>query len=276
MNSRKKGYIDCDRNGKIRDVDGNPLAAERNNNSTTEGWNENYGAHQSHSCWSVLLYIPNLMGYLRICLAFWGYKTAMQKQHSTALNMWIAASILDIFDGMAARRLDQCSQFGVLLDVIADNILRSIVWIAVIMVEEENGDDSGTKRCTWTTILFLEWITMLCSQMKASRSQDTHWKEVSKNKPPSFVRAVFKNNFRTPPGILAIYGLFAAPMGTYVMCVDQVWPQQLFSDKCIVTLVNISYVGRMLSATVELWICFDYIHDVIQAEKMQDIKTKVV
>lgn len=272
--SDEKGYIDSDRNGQIRDIDGNPLASERNGNSTTTTGRCTRDTSTAQSYWEVFLYVPNLMGYLRIYLAFRGYRMAMQKRNNTALNTWIAASVLDLFDGMAARALNQCSQFGVLLDVAADNILRSIVWISVIMIEQEHGDASGTKRCIWTAILFLEWVTMVCSQMRANRSQDRHWKDMSKDEPPYLVRTVFKNNFRTPPGILAIYGLFIAPLGTYVLHSDEVWPKQLLSDRDVFLLIVLSFVGRMLSAAVELWICFDYVRDVIQVEKMHAMKGK--
>jgi phosphatidylglycerophosphate synthase len=262
--SNGEGYIDCNRDGLIRDIDGNPLQND-NNSATAQTRNDE---HTLESYWRVLLYVPNLMGYLRVFLAFCGYQTAMQKQHNRALNMWISASVLDMFDGMAARRLNQCSQFGVVLDVIADNILRSIVWISIIvMIEEEHGDVSGIKRCIWTAIIFLEWITMFCSQMKASGRQHNHWKDMTQIQPPFWVQAVFKNNFHTLPGILAIYGLFIAPIGTYVMYADYVWPKQLLPEHAVSILVAISYVGRVLSASVELWICFDYSYDMIIMER---------
>ena len=258
MSNSDRGYIDCNRIGHIRDVDGNPLTSEQTQEPT-----KNHVSTNSNKKWIILFYVPNLMGYIRIILSFWGYRSAMLTQNNKALNMWIAASILDLFDGMAARRLDQCSQFGVLLDIIADNILRSIVWMSNIMgAGAEVNDSSGTKRCLWTAIIFLEWITMFSSQCKASRIRG-HWKEVNQKEPPRWVQAVFENNFRTIPGILAIYGLFVAPMGTFVMQSDEVWPRTLLSENAVFTLVVISYVGRILSAFVELWICFDFMMDVV-------------
>jgi phosphatidylglycerophosphate synthase len=274
MSSSERGYIDCNRSGHIRDVDGNPLILQENNHLTATSKPSPKSISVEESQWKVLFYIPNLMGYLRIILAFYGYQFAIQKQHNSALNAWIAASLLDLFDGIAARKLNQCSQFGILLDVIADNILRSIVWMSNITDAEEFGDASGAKRCTWIAIIFLEWITMACSQCKTNQGQYSHWKDMRQNDPPFWVQAVFKNNFRTIPGILAIYGLFVAPLGTYVVHADKIWPKQLLMDHTISVLVMISYVGRVLSAAVELWICVDYACDVINHEKGQETKTK--
>ena len=272
MSSGERGYIDHNRDGQIRDVDGNLLSPERINTSSIVALPGIKETSSSGLHWRVLLYVPNLMGYLRIFLAFQGYQAAMQNQHSNALNMWIAAAILDLFDGIVARRLNQCSQFGALLDVIADNILRSIVWISIIMEVAEHDDTSHGKRCIWTAILFLEWITMLCSQCK---SQDKHWKDMTQKEHPFWVQAVFRNNFRTVPGILTIYGLFIAPLGTYVMYADEIWPKELLSDRYISYLLSASYVGRMMAASVELWICFDYTCHVINSDNTQDNKSKI-
>ena len=279
MSSIQKGYIDCDRTGQISDVDGNPLVAEpTTNRSRSRSFNS---LTVTNSQWKIIFYIPNLMGYLRIFLAFHGYRRAIRnQQHNIALNMWIAASILDLFDGIAARKLNQCSQFGMLLDIIADNILRSIMWISCIRIEGkyQRNDDihSDVMSCIWTATVFLEWITMFCSQMNAARSENGHWKDMTQNsEPPFWVQAVFRNNFRTFLGVLTIYGLFVAPMGTYVMYADEsIWPRQLLSERGVHILVAISYIGRILSGSVELWICFDYARYVINHDASHCNKEK--
>lgn len=231
----------------------------------------------SSTTWPVALYVPNILGYLRILLSFYGLLLQRKRPHR-ALNVWIAAALLDLFDGIAARRLNQCSQFGILLDIVADNILRSIVWISTMMHTRSEVDGIV---CAGTVIICLEWITMVCTQSNQTNTQQkdesVHWKDVkrksdeteNKNKspPPFWVAAVFKNNFRTPPGILAIYGLFVAPFGSFVWYADQIqqstWPYQLLSERIILILLKISYVGRLLSAMVELWLCCDYLNVVI-------------
>eukprot|EP00581_Thalassiosira_minuscula_P005554 CAMPEP_0183735082 /NCGR_PEP_ID=MMETSP0737-20130205/45618_1 /TAXON_ID=385413 /ORGANISM="Thalassiosira miniscula, Strain CCMP1093" /LENGTH=288 /DNA_ID=CAMNT_0025968733 /DNA_START=41 /DNA_END=904 /DNA_ORIENTATION=+ len=225
------------------------------------------------SSWPVALYVPNLLGYLRIILSFWGLNCAQQQRSNNALNIWIIASLLDLFDGLAARKLNQCSQFGVVLDIMADNILRTIIWIAS-MIEISKSEENNGMCIVWATIIIcLEWITMFCSQQKSQpnqkEDQEVHWKDVkrkaaesdtSKRPPPFFVQAVFKNNFRTIPGIFAIYGLFVAPFGTYVWYADLLDKADInmsllrfLSRETASILIQISYAGRFLSAMVELW-----------------------
>ena len=243
------------------------------------------------SDWPVALYVPNLLGYLRILLSFHGMKHSIELHFNKALNTWIAASVLDLIDGIAARKLNQCSQFGILLDIIADNILRTVVWISCVILVISNRHDDGSSSsggssvsviCAWTIIICLEWITMFCSQCdQASRKGEVqigrHWKDVKRkgnetmSHPPFWVQAVFNNNFRSPSGILAIYGLFVAPLGSYVWNASNVsttnnettWPTKLFSEQVIMILIATSYVGRTLSAAVELWLCWRYLSNII-------------
>ena len=78
----------------------------------------------------VLFYIPNILGYIRILLAFVGLYYSILQQPIIAIIIWILASVLDLLDGKIARWLQQTSQFGILLDIVADNILRTIIYIA--------------------------------------------------------------------------------------------------------------------------------------------------
>mmetsp|Transcript_12737 Transcript_12737/g.31092 ORF Transcript_12737/g.31092 Transcript_12737/m.31092 type:complete len:312 (+) Transcript_12737:73-1008(+) len=239
--------------------------------------------------WPVLLYIPNLLGFLRILLSFYGLKHALRHHQSQALNIWIVAALLDLIDGVTARMLNQCSQVGVLLDIMADNILRTAVWVSS-MIASSNFEPADNENCIiWVAIICLEWITMFCSQNKTNQEGDpgAHWKDVEKKsllaesnitQPPFWVQAVFKNNFRSPLGVFAIYGLFVAPFGTYVFYADhlakETWPSRLLSEHAISLLVYISYAGRFLSALVEIWICYDYLGSIVAKEKRQSLKQK--
>jgi phosphatidylglycerophosphate synthase len=209
--------------------------------------------------------------------------------------MWIAAALLDMLDGIAARWMNQCSEFGILLDIVADNILRTIIWSSCIMEVSNNNaasKDVSSFDCVYAAvaIICLEWTTMFCSQSSAAartkqqtKDDYSHWKDakrrinIDKTKsPPFWVQAVFANNFRTIPGIFAIYGLFMAPFSTYVWYADSVkketWPTQLFSEQVLLFLIYMSYAGRFLSAMVELWLCYEYLNGVI--ERDSDSKRK--
>eukprot|EP00804_Cyclotella_cryptica_P011425 CCRYP_016372-RA/>CCRYP_016372-RA protein AED:0.00 eAED:0.00 QI:302/-1/1/1/-1/1/1/185/305 len=230
----------------------------------------------SLSQWPVTFYIPNLMGYARIFLAFYGYQAAMKNQPNQALNRWIVAAVLDLFDGIVARRLNQCSKFGVLLDIVADNILRSIVWISAI-TETRKDSDVSVIPIIWTALIFLEWITMFCSQSKVNESsEENHWKDMDNTHTPFWVEAVFRNNFKTVPGISAICGLFIAPLASYVFYAEETWARNLLSRRGTFFFLLLSHAARTLSALVELWICLDYTRHIIKQEYVRnDGKTKV-
>ena len=154
--------------------------------------------------------------------------------------------------------------------------------MAVASKNDKAINDSSSFYCVYAAaaIICLEWTTMFCSQSSAAQTKQTeedysHWKDakrkinVDKKKvfsPPFWVQAVFRNNFRTLPGIFAMYGLFVAPFSTYVWYADsmiETWPSQLFSEHVLSYLIYMSYAGRFLSAMVELWLCCEYLSGVI-------------
>jgi phosphatidylglycerophosphate synthase len=70
----------------------------------------------------VLLYIPNLIGYFRVFCTLAGLLLMMAYP-----NLWLIATLLyvssfvgDLFDGLVARKLNQTSEFGGLLDMVTD------------------------------------------------------------------------------------------------------------------------------------------------------------
>ena len=133
----------------------------------------------------VLLYVPNILGYIRIIFAFLGLYYSILQQPITAIIIWILASVLDLFDGMLARLLQQTSQFGIVLDIVADNILRTLVYIAtcnaasvtyyVSTIAPATTDDKSTLSSHSSTtivviiisccIICIEWITMISTQL---------------------------------------------------------------------------------------------------------------
>ena len=95
--------------------------------------------------YKVLFYIPNILCYLRIIISFYSISILQQQQQIAATTttddkayvslgrfyvtlICIAAST-DFLDGFFARSLNQCSNTGEFLDVIADNVLRTSLWM---------------------------------------------------------------------------------------------------------------------------------------------------
>jgi CDP-diacylglycerol--inositol 3-phosphatidyltransferase len=70
----------------------------------------------------VLVYIPNLIGYARVVLTLTSLvlMTAVPSQWLLAVVLYFLSFAGDMIDGMAARRYNQCSQFGGVLDMITD------------------------------------------------------------------------------------------------------------------------------------------------------------
>jgi phosphatidylglycerophosphate synthase len=201
------------------------------------------------------LYIPNLLGYARIILAFVGLHLS-KTQPGAAFCVWIISATLDLFDGILARRLDQCSSLGVLIDIAADNILRTTVWVAVA--------DESFYGVLVSFIISLEWITMTCTQLHASQS-GTHWK-TEREKDPWLLKHVFANNFRGPLGCLVIHGLFAANLFIYCSQHPELEEQMAEIIPFWTFWKYAAFCGRAVSMPIELWMCKGYLSLVISRD----------
>jgi len=222
----------------------------------------------------IYLYLPNILGYARIFLGFLGLWFAFTLPPLT-IALWIISSLLDAIDGILARKLNQCSELGMLLDIIADNIVRSIFWIAAIisstLYHSQNDDHPNNNEQIWITfigtfIICLEWMTMLSTQLHASLAEGKHWKE-ERQKDPSFVKFYFSNNFRNPIGAVGIFGLFGSGIYTYASYIPAI--SETFPFFCYGRYI--SYVGRFISMPVELWLCFTYFRAVIDIEEKKKL-----
>eukprot|EP00796_Vickermania_ingenoplastis_P004004 gene4004-2859_t len=68
---------------------------------------------------TIFTFVPNLIGYTRIALSLASFFLA--KDYPLLFIIFYSASfILDAADGMAARALGQCSNMGVILDMLTD------------------------------------------------------------------------------------------------------------------------------------------------------------
>lgn len=205
------------------------------------------------------LYVPNLLGYARIFLAFLGLHYS-QTQPLLACVLWIVSAFLDLIDGILARILKQCSSLGVLLDIAADNILRTTMWMAA--------SADGSHQLMAALIISLEWTTMLCTQLHSTQS-GTHWK-TSREHDPIFVRAIFANNFKTLYGALCVYGLFFSGFFSYAshhQALKEIIP--LF-DFC----KYLAFTGRGITFFAELWLCKGYLLLVVEKDAAAQSKNK--
>lgn len=68
----------------------------------------------------VLLFVPNLIGYFRVLCTCFGLflMIGFPNYWKMAISLYISSFVGDLFDGMFARKLDQSSEFGGLLDMV--------------------------------------------------------------------------------------------------------------------------------------------------------------
>ncbi|KAF2070013.1 hypothetical protein CYY_008670 [Polysphondylium violaceum] len=67
----------------------------------------------------IYTYVPNIIGYFRVLFAI----LAFMYSHDDFIKFFVfyaISALLDMADGHAARLLNQCSQFGALLDMVTD------------------------------------------------------------------------------------------------------------------------------------------------------------
>ncbi|KAK9457448.1 CDP-alcohol phosphatidyltransferase-domain-containing protein [Dipodascopsis uninucleata] len=73
---------------------------------------------------NVYLFIPNLIGYARVILAL--FSLAVMSSHPKICTwLYIISCLLDAFDGAAARRYNQSTRFGAMLDMVTDRCTTS-------------------------------------------------------------------------------------------------------------------------------------------------------
>ncbi|KAG9285176.1 hypothetical protein G9A89_004391 [Geosiphon pyriformis] len=73
---------------------------------------------------NVFLFIPNLIGYVRVLLAI-ASLYYMPFAPWTCMGLYIVSCLLDAVDGNVARYLNQCSKFGAVLDMVTDRSTTS-------------------------------------------------------------------------------------------------------------------------------------------------------
>jgi phosphatidylserine synthase len=122
--------------------------------------------------------------------------------------------LLDHFDGIVARMLNQTSRFGVFLDVLIDNATRGTLYIMAASLSPQ----SPTVLFVASLLIFVEWTTFVCTHGGSILTQ-THWKAVTANDKqtplPTLIVRMFDDNFRNPLGVLTIAGLNALPLYLY-------------------------------------------------------------
>ena len=74
----------------------------------------------------VFFFVPNIIGYVRYFLVFSVLLLFRSHPFVTAF-LYSFSQVLDHFDGYAARKLNQCSKFGAVLDMVCDRVSDAVI-----------------------------------------------------------------------------------------------------------------------------------------------------
>ncbi|KAK9816868.1 hypothetical protein WJX72_006323 [[Myrmecia] bisecta] len=189
---------------------------------------QQHGKPPRPSAAQVLLYIPNIVGYVRLSLLL----AACCTKSTITLRLFLANFLLDGLDGYLARRLQQTSAFGAFLDVFVDVLSRGTLWAWAL-----EGPVAAVP-------ILLEGITFTCTHKAGGAA----WKIGCFADAPGWVRAVMANGFKTPLGALTVVGLMGCPLWFWARRFAPTSVLALPAVGCIVI------AGRCLAAAVELWV----------------------
>lgn len=93
--------------------------------------------------WAYIFTVPNILCYFRIaliapflCFFFKAYGSDYSKEYTLSAALCLVLSGLsDFFDGMIARKLNQITDLGKMLDPVADKLTLFAVGVCVVFIE---------------------------------------------------------------------------------------------------------------------------------------------
>ena len=81
---------------------------------------------------NIYFFVPNLIGYLRIIFILIAF--AFNTKPVVFLSCYAFAFFMDQFDGIIARRLDQCSKFGYIMDMYTDKCATAGLFVVLCLL----------------------------------------------------------------------------------------------------------------------------------------------
>ncbi|KAK8800963.1 hypothetical protein WA538_003984 [Blastocystis sp. DL] len=123
---------------------------------------------------SVALFLPNIIGYIRAITgvaAFYFVDT-----HPNVFTvLYFISYILDALDGVCARKFDQCSHFGAVLDMICDRFCTCSLYLSLTHLYPQ-------QKYYYTLLMILEIVSHWIQMYSASLVGKSH-KAVDKERP---------------------------------------------------------------------------------------------
>ena len=140
--------------------------------------------------------LPNQLTVGRILLSFlfvWALSSGSKYGNCTALGLFVAASVTDYFDGAIARRRNLVTDFGKLMDPLADKVMMAAAlimlvpkgalpaWAAILIISREflitglrslaaskgvvlQADNLGKHKTAWQIAMVLYFLILLALQ----------------------------------------------------------------------------------------------------------------
>ncbi|KAK9817549.1 hypothetical protein WJX74_004121 [Apatococcus lobatus] len=191
----------------------------------------------------VVLFAPNLVGYVRLCLLA---SSILTGTGSPAVTVFLLCFnlLLDGLDGFLARRLGQASSFGAFLDVLIDNATRGVFYVWAF--------DSPAG----VLFVLLEMLSFLCTHKGGGAA----WKTGYFSNSPWWVQKVMANGFRTPQGSLTVLGLMGCPVWLWTR---RWYPASVFASPFFAVP---AVIGRCMAGAVEIWVIARHIQGMLRED----------
>jgi CDP-diacylglycerol--inositol 3-phosphatidyltransferase len=131
----------------------------------------------------VYLYVPNLIGYMRaiLTIAFIHFSLTDWK---IAITCYVASFAGDLFDGIAARALNQCSNFGAVLDMVVDRCSTACL---LVVLSHQYPQYMFGFCCLLVLDFSSHWFHMYCSK--------GHHKAADSNKDKNIIVRIYYGNY---------------------------------------------------------------------------------
>ncbi|EAL65018.1 hypothetical protein ACTFIW_007221 [Dictyostelium discoideum] len=120
----------------------------------------------------VYTYVPNIIGYFRVIFAILAFKYS-HDEYVKFFVFYAISALLDMADGHAARLLNQCSQFGALLDMITDRCST----IALMVVLSHFYKDYENYFIALITLDIVSHFARLCATLQSGSKSHKAVKE---------------------------------------------------------------------------------------------------
>ncbi|MGA1199397.1 MAG: CDP-alcohol phosphatidyltransferase family protein [Candidatus Latescibacterota bacterium] len=175
-----------------------------------------------------LLYCPStIIDYVRVVLLGIGIGCHGLGNEIGFVGFVMLSSVLDMVDGMLARRLGQTSRFGEVLDFCIDLITHTVLW--------------GLSGFPFAPVMiFLEWGAGV-SMFWLSVKQREHWKTTLATINVKLIERYFANRQRNVLAAFAGVSHFGFRIAWY-LGYGEMWPADIFLPGVILFEVVTAYM----------------------------------